>query len=609
MIFRDIFDIVPFPYWVTVLGLTAAYLLWMALELIIAGARVRRLRRRLSGIESGILQHQGCQIENLPLISSVFDAASPGIGHAYSVMMDAAADYYQKKWIPDPAEYIHLSAISEPGISRFLQRRRHFLYAILGLLLTLGLFAAAFVLFTDSSYVVPASALAAFPFVIALFFLPFTAYRVFQWNVTLAKAFSGVHKALERRLPVFSENKGVSLLISQFIDYDRSMSGAVETLTDKIDRFAMDGLVTAVTSSIEGTLREAVFPSIERANDAILALSRDLAVRQDEGMKTLALGFTTALTTELAYHLKPFFDQIGEVSQTILDSKKYLGVISQTINIYKQNAQELHSLTAQTLKDYAESRKTFSADVSDMAGSLKAFSSFTADYSAKVGADVAKLEESIGLLSGKIDENSKALAVMLDAIFVEARNAEESAGTAQANARACVDSMQQQIAGHIADMARVSGELTERLQKVGIDMSDSLASAGKGLSDAGMELNGQLAGTGRELSENMSRAGGDLAKALSDSSRELSDGLSARTKDLLDGVSRSMDDFFRRQDEAAAEQHKKQILQLSGLLSSMEESAEVIRSSTAQIKASFDELEEARAREAEARQKKSIFRR
>ncbi|MHB1453324.1 MAG: hypothetical protein ACYCYM_05140 [Saccharofermentanales bacterium] len=536
MIFRDIFTVLPVQYFAAAFGITGAYLLWMLIELIITGLSVKRLHRELTGIETSVMMHQGCQIENLPLISGVFDAASPGISHSFNDLMQAAADYYLKKWIPDPEEYINISTIDATGISRFIRRRRYFFYAFAGFVVSLLIFIASFYFYADRVHQSAALAITIFPILGGLFFTGLAIYLTSLWNDSLSSALAGVHKALERKVPVFSENKGISLLVSQFIDYDRSMSRAVETLTDKIERFTMDGLVNAVTSSIESTLREAVFPSIERANDAIVALSRDIAVREDEGMKALALEFTSSLTSELSYHLKPFFNQIETVSRTLAESKNYMSVISQTINIYKQNAQELQSLTAQTLKDYADSRKTFSADVSGIAASLATYNNINSAYVTNINTDMMKFEKSVELLSSKMDESNNMLNGMLNAIFVEAKNTEENAGIAQQNAVAYLESM-----------------------------------------------NGQIT--------------------------RLSDEMAARSKELVGGMSLMMDDFFNRQNNNMAAQEKKQSLQVSGLLSSMEESASVIRNSTTQIKTAFDELEEARIREAEAKTKKSFFRR
>ncbi|MHB8961797.1 MAG: hypothetical protein ACYC5K_01410 [Saccharofermentanales bacterium] len=536
MIFRDMFTMLPIQYTAAVLGAAAAYLLWMLVELIIAGISVRRLRKELAVVESGIMMHQGCQIENLPLISSVFDSASVRTSHAFNEMMQAAADYYLKKWIPYPADYINASTVSAPSAGKFIRRRRYFLYAFIGFLLSLFTFIASVILFTEKGTAAPAMALTFFPVLAALFFTVLSIYLSSIWKDSLNESLGGVHKALERKVPVFSENKGISLLVSQFIDYDRNMTRAVETLSDKIERFTMDGLVNAVTSSIESTLREAVFPSIERANDSIVALAKDIAVREDEGMKALALGFTTSLTTELSYQLKPFFDQIETVSRTLAESKNYMSVISQTINIYKQNAQELHSLTAQTLKDYSDARRSFSSDVSGIASSLSSFNNINSEYVTKINTDMVKFEQSVEQLSGKMDDSNKMLNGMLNAIFVEAKNTEDNAGIAQKNAAAYLESMN----GHIS---------------------------------------------------------------------RLSDEMAARSQELVNGMSQMMDEFFSRQSDNIAAQQKKQSLQVSGLLSSMEESADSIRSSTAQIKASFDELEEARIREAEAKAKKSFFKR
>lgn len=646
MIFREMFTVLPLQYWLTVIGAAAAYSLWMAVELVIASRSVRKLRKDLAHAESGIMPHQGCRIENLPLVSSVLESSSQPISRAFAGLMQAADDYYLKRWIPDPADYLTLSAVASPLAYKIMRKRRYALYAFLGFILTFIVFIASIVCFTDKEYIFPAMALTACPFLCASLFTALAAWLGFSWKASSERALSGVHQALGRKIPVFSENKGISQLVSQFIDYDRNMNVAVDNLTDKIDRFTMDGLVTAVTSSIEGTLREAVFPSIERANDAILALSKDIAVREDEGMKSLALQFSSALSSELSYHFKPFFEQIETVSNTLAESKKYMSVISQTINIYKQNAQELHSLTAQTLKDYADARKTFSGDVSGIAASLSAYNDISNTYMTRINADMLRFEEAVSLLGGKMDESNKSLTLMLDAIFVEARNAEENAKLAQDHAKSYIDAMQGQVAGLSADLSAVTREFTGSVSQSGKELTDSVSAAGRELAgniaQSGSELTGGVLQAGRDLTEGIRQAGRDLTDGISQNgkaltegisrnsteltdgiarngkeftdgmaqrTKELIDGMTDRTRELSEGLSRFMEQYFAKQEALLSEQQKKQTLHLSGLLSSMEESAGIIRSSSEQIKAGFDELEAARIREAEAKAKKSFFKR
>lgn len=536
MIINEITASLPDYLYFSVLAAVLVYLIWAAVMLIRLSVRTMKIRRELNEIETEIALQQGCLIENLPLISTVFESASGKLSDSFRNLMQGAADYYHKRWIPDPSGYIDITSLTDKSLRSGLKRTFFLRYLAAGLTLTfISLAAGAYTSDTPDSlkYVLWISAL---PFFITMI-TSVTVYINTVYNSSsIENSISSMNKVISLKIPVFSENAGVSLLVSQFIEYDRSMSGSVEDLAKKIDRFTSDGLVSAVSSSIEDTLREAVFPSIERTNDAILALADDIASREDEGMKALAVNFASSVTSELSYHLKPLTAQIENLSHTLADSKNYVDVISQNINIYKQNASELQALTRKTLIEYEESRKSFSADISSIADSLKEQSEISKQYKENVSVDVTKFQASVDSLNNKLTESDKTLKVMLDAIFVEARNAEDNALKAQNNAKDYLESMKEQITGLTAELA-------------------------------------------------------------------------ARNNTLISDLDRTMKSFFDKQNELLESNNSGLSERTAQLLASMESSAETIRESTSQIKAGFDELEEVRRREEEAKAKKSIFKR
>jgi hypothetical protein len=450
--------------------------------------------------------------------------------------MQGAADHFHKRWIPDPRSYLNTSTLTDASDRSIMSRIGYLRFLTAGLSLSLISTAAA-LYFSDS--------VDSLRYALWLGFLPMavTVITVMVFRLVIISTENKFERSVDSlvrviclKVPVFSDNAGVSLLVSQFIEYDRNMSGSVSLLSDKLDRFTSDGLVNAVSSSIEDTLREAVFPSIERNNDAILALAKDISSREDEGMKKLALNFASSVTSELSYHLRPLVAQIESLSHSLSDSKNYIDVISKNINSYKQSASDLQVLTKQTLAEYEESRRTFSADIASIASSLKQQSEINREYKEIVTEDVGKFQNSISSLNSKLEESDKTFKVMLDAIFVEARNAEENAAKAQSSAADYLSSMKDQI-------------------------------------------------------------------------RTLTEQLSLKNNALISDLDKTITQFFNKQEEHLGSQNAKLADKTVDLLNSMETSASAIHNSTAQIKAAFDELEEARRREEEAKAKKSIFKR
>lgn len=460
MNYKDVIDLLPIQYYLTVLSLTLVYILLMVIFWIILSVKIKRTTKELSEVENELLMHQGCQIENLPLISSVFETTSPLISSSFKELIQGSADYFHKRWIPNPIEYINSSNIINKLWNKLLKKNSYILPLIIGLFISFGSFFGGAIIIKDSILLLW---IAAIPFTLTILSTLIMTFVSSNNDLKLQDSIDSINKALRLKLPVFSENAGVSLLVTQFIEYDRNMSKAVETLTEKIEKFTDDELVNAISSSIQDTLREDVFPSIERTNEAILSLANDIAAREDEGMKSLALNFASSVTSELAYHLKPIATQVENLAHTISDSKNYIDVISSNINIYKKNAEELHSLTTQTIKDYEESRMGFSSDLSSIASSLKEYDVLNKEFMSTVSGDISIFENSVKGLRTSMEESDKTLKVMLDAIFVEARTSEENAGKALESASSYIYSMKDQIQSLTTKLSEQNKELISEL--------------------------------------------------------------------------------------------------------------------------------------------------
>ncbi len=536
MVLNEIADRFPEQLYFAVIAASLLYTVWVCVILIRSTIRTAGYKREIADIETVVSRHQGCQIENLPLIKEVFDQSTGRLGAAFDDLMQGAADYYHKRWIPDPASYFDLVKLADRSLNFLVSRSGHIRFLLSGLTLTFASFITA-VIFSDSAETIKyAFWLSSLPFILTVISVLGVYLTITSKRKILDDSIDSLNRTIRLKVPVFSENAGVSLLVSQFIEYDRNMASNIVKLTEKIDRFTSDGLVNAVSSSVEDTLREAVFPSIERSNDAILALAKDIASREDEGMKSLALNFASSVTSELSYHLKPVTAQIENLARTLADSKNYIDVISQNINIYKQNASELQALTRQTLSEYEQSRKTFSADVSSIANSLKENSGINREYKTMITEDISKFQSTVESLNSKLNESNATLKVMLDAIFVESRNAEENAVKAQTNAAEYISSMKDQI-------STLTDELAERNRSLISGLDDTISSFFTKQSDYLESRNSVLA----DKTESLLSAMESSASAINSSSLQIKAGFDeleeARRRDE---EARAKKSFFKR---------------------------------------------------------------
>ncbi len=454
---------------------------------------------------------------------------------AYNDLLQASNDFYHKKWIPSPSDFFNITTVFDINTQKKLKGYRYLNYLFFGVVLFIGLIIWALIALSTDYSISAAFFISLIPVALTAFFALFTILEKIQNTSKAEAALQVLNRTLRLKLPVFSENSGLSLLIDQFLDYDRSMSKTVEKLTEKIDRFVMDGLTTAVSESVEKTLLESVAPSIKRATDAIITLSQDVSQREANGMQELAVNFSSALSSELTYHLEPLIQSIHETAGTLTDSKKYLDIVTTSLETYKQKIEQLHNLTADTLKSYEQSKQSFGEDVHLIADSLNRFGEINSNYNNEISLNIKRFELAASTLNQSMETENETLRLLLDGIFIEAQKAEEQTYKTQKNVDTYINSMQNQI-------------------------------------------------------------------------DQFSNSFSQRNKELLDNLSTAMSNFLSEQSSDISKTQDMTASRTEALLESMEESAKAIKSSTSQIKAGFDELEEARLREEEKKKGLSFFR-
>jgi len=555
MIIENIIAALPFEFYTVVLAATSLYFIWMAIQLILTRIRIRHLQYDLYGIEDSIRQHQGCHIENLPLISEIFEASSRKLSYAYDKMIQVSIDFHQKRWIPSPGDFITVDSVLDTRTSKRVKGYGFLYFSLLGLFISFSTIVSGMIFLKTQDQISACLTLSLLPLFICVLFTILFFVEKLQNLTAVENSIKSLVQTLSRKLPVFNDYNGLALLINQFLDYDRNMTKSVDRFSEQIDHFVMDGLINAVTESIEKTLLESVAPSIERATNAVVTLSNDVIEKENAGMKDLAVKFSASLTDELSYQLEPLIKQICEVANTLSNSKDYLDIASKSLDAYKQNAIELQSLTSKTLIDYEESKAMFSEDIHAIAGSFQQFNQSASEYNEKVTTNQQQFEFAAITLKESMEEGYKSLRLLLDGIFIEARNAETQALESQKMNENYLDSMKTQI--------------------------DTFT---------------------REFSTHNK----ELFTGLFASNEELFTGLSSSNKELFTGLSSTISDFINHQSAQIADQQGKVETQSIEMMQSMEKAAKDIMSSSSQIKQAFDELEAARIREEEnARNKKT----
>lgn len=445
MIIEKILEQVNSLYLYFVLGISAVLLIVILIDIISLKLKVLTEKTDLSRIKSAIDLHQGCNIENLPLISDIFEDAPGKVSRSFEDMIAVSKDLYLRKWIPNPKDFLNLSSVLDSKTHGKITGFGHRYYLISGFLIFICLNIIGMFITGNTDEFKVSFLLSLLPLIITLILTAVAGLENRKSKLDLQKSIDSMNHSLSLQLPVFSENNGISILINQFLEYDRNMSDSVGALTEKIDRFVLRDLSEAVSESIEKTLLESVAPSIERANNAIIALSEDISKRENEGIKELAVNFTSALTSEFTYQFEPMVDKIKEVSNTLSNSKNFLDIVSQTLESYRINLIKLHELTAENLIKFDETKSSFAEDMHTLTRAVDSFEKINSSYNEKVQSGINSLEKSVNTLNSSSAESSNMLRTLLDGIFIEARTAEELAQKSQENSENYLREMKSQI--------------------------------------------------------------------------------------------------------------------------------------------------------------------
>ncbi|MHB1485840.1 MAG: hypothetical protein ACYCYI_14450 [Saccharofermentanales bacterium] len=466
MIIQKIMTELPVEFIIPVLALSLIYLLWMTFQLIITRVRIKQFRIDFYATESTIRLQQGCNIENLPLISEIFDSSPKKLKQAYDEMIQTSTDFYQKKWIPSPDDFITVDSVIGKKTAGRINGFGFMYYSLLGILIFFATIFTGSILFDNPDAILACLYLSFLPLLLSLLFTILFIAEKLQISRIAENSIKSLNHAISQKLPVFSEYNGLAILVNQFLEYDRHMSDSVSELTTKIDNFVMGGLSDAISESIEVVLQESIAPSIERSTDAIITLSKDVIEKENAGMTDLALKFSTALSEQLAFQFEPMTQKIIDVANTLSDSKKYVDIASQILETYKENVLALNLQTSKTLEDYEASRAAFSGDIHTIAESFDQFNKSSSSYNENVTANQKQFEAAAITLKDSLDESNKTLQILLDGIFVEARNAVEQAHESQKMNETYLSVMKEQIS-----------TFTEQLAINNIEIFDGLSSA------------------------------------------------------------------------------------------------------------------------------------
>lgn len=485
----------------------------------------------LSRVTAGTEALNGYSAANIdPLVALGRDTGFEPLHQRLARLRQDATKLHDGKWIPDPAPALTPERLLTPLQNNSLSLQPAIMVFLIGLTAFLASLIAQISLPLPEG---PVRILFTYaPAVVGLGGGLLLAGLAMQRRASLQSCSRELGEAIASHIPAFGSQAGLSALVNAFLDSDRRMVTSLDTFTSTTARIAESDMAAGIQHSVERVLMETVAPSINDATRALGDLARDLANRQDKGMQELAVRFATALSDELASHLEPIYDRLGQLVPLMGDVKQYVEVALRSLQASRSEADALVRQTDASIGVLASAREAFSADSAVMRQEITRLADATAGMAAvysgnemTLSSTVAEMNQQMSQyaqkLAGLVAESSRALRDAQDASQKQSDTAGQYVTDMRTQVGRLTDGLKQEISLLLDQMRQQTGELT--LQSTAINQRFQ-------------ELNALLNRTGAVFADESNRYVHETLQAFDLSLAEVVNRLASAANEIRDAV-------------------------------------------------------------------------
>lgn len=443
-----------------------------------------RLRRRAIWLVNRLIEQvnglEGRTIENLPAVDAIFKhSRAAAFSRAFSRMQQECHELYEGRWLPDPKKILRqdilLTSSQQASIS---------LRPAAGLLAVAIL--AALVSLLVQNPIPPQNeslkvGLILLPFLTGLAGAILAAASAQRTGRLLHLRLQDLHHSLETRLPVFSDQAGLAMLIDNFLVYDRQMKDSLHDFTATASRLAESEMADGIRRSVEQVLQESVAPSIQQSAATLNSLAVELANRQDRGMQDLAVRFATALSEELASHLHPVNKEIAQMGTLMADVKNYIEYAMRALETVRLQSEGLLGDTRQAVLQMAESRARMTDDFSRVGEQLQSLTASTSQMASLYQGNEHNLAQNLQVFGHQMDQFSQRLGSLVHEAIQSMQDTRVLADGQQASAEQHLAAMQEQISQLHAQLGSDIQALLEQVRRETSTVAERTGSFGQQL--------------------------------------------------------------------------------------------------------------------------------
>ena len=513
-------------HWIISGVIPVALLITAVIYMVIARKTVNKVRDFQDQLSAKLQSLESRQIENLTHISNVFQQAGlPLIRKQFQKMEQDSDVLYDGRWLPNPDLYLSSEQVFSTIQSSSLSLRPS------ARLLSVGLLGSLISLLMQSQYPasgqIPAIALILAPAAVGLA-LSLILLSESMYGIGQIKSFSiDMKRLLESRLPVFSDQAGLGLMIDQFMSYDRDMNTSLKAFNETAVRLTESDMADGIRRSVEQVLLDSVAPAVQESSAVLKKLADELVHRQERGMQELAGQFASALTSDMAAHLKPVNKEIAQMSSLMTDVRNYIEYAMRALDTVKEESKQLLADTQTALQQMAQARGHLSEDFGKAGQQLQLLTSATSHMADIQQNNEQGLAKSIEQLSLQLASHSDAMETLVEQAASAMQQAQASAADQQSSAEEHIANM----SGHVSQLSR---ELGDKISLLLEQVDTETSSVAKNAAEIGARL-----GTLNET----------LAQSLNDFSRESADYVHS----TLQAFDSNLAELVRRMTQATVE--------------------------------------------------------
>lgn len=476
----------------------------------------------ISQITDQIAALDRCHIDNLePTREALQNEKFPLLGAFGDKLVSDADRLYQGKWIQDPTEQLTTDRI----LTRADYRANSIEIPIQVLSVSV-LATSVFLVFGLSGGETNASVIRMgfLPAMIGAVFALLLFFQSYRNRQSMTRGLTHLAETIMEKVPVFRELAGTAALIESFFRYDRQMAESISVLSSTVDELTHNELAAALANNVKIVMEEEVAPPLVKAADTLSELATELTQRQEDGMRDLADHFASSLAVSLDEQLRPFYQEISNLTQDLYEANKQTEISLGVMQEYKVQSNDIQQGLLDTIAELNVQRKNWQDDMSLSTESIHSLAETSKRLANLQSGTEVGLTQEISQLQVKIEELQDALIRVTQGLHLENQQGSDTV-------RALSESSQKTL-GDLRQLTKLLVDQTDLMANQNQALYKSIESLEQGLNTSVEAFSSQLLAGVDQTLDTFDEGLAEISDRLSNTTAEINDTVGTWASDI-----------------------------------------------------------------------------